>query len=323
MVTPGARRRAVLTAACAVAVLVGCGPDEARLRTLPVLVHGLDSVASLYLDDKGTPWIARPGEVAAVAADGAAAARMPLPGSEVPEILAVTEGAVHARVGDRLVRVDSATSAEPAKRAGFGGTALLLDVRGRFLAQGASSGAVLGFEPDSLVPVWGWAARGAPTTALAMTPEGDVVWQALAPDGSRAVLLERDVQTGRILDEHRLFGEIVSLGSTPSGDLIAVVAEGDRIIVLRLRPRADRLTPVWRLVLRLDGDGQVVVRSARATDRIAVFRRGSETGLRVLDAEAGKVVGAVEETPLDAAFSPDGALYLLTDREIRRVIVTR
>lgn len=323
MVTPGARRRAVLTGACAVAILVGCGPDEARLRTVPVLVHGLDSVASLYLDGEGTPWIGRAGEVAAVAADGATAARVSLPGSDVPEILAVTERAVHARIGDRLVRVDPAASAEPAERAGFGGTALLLDVRGRFLAQGASSGAILGFEPDSLMPVWGWAARGAPTTALAMTPEGDVVWQALAPDGTRAVLLERDVQTGRILDEHRLFGEIVSLGSTPSGDLIAVVADGDRVIALRLRPRADRLTPVWRLVLRLDGDGPPIVRYAPATHRIAVFRRGTETGLRVLDAEAGEVIGAVEETPLDAAFSPDGALYLLTSREVRRVIVTR
>lgn len=308
--------------ACAAAVLAACAPAEEQLRTESLLVHGVVDPVSLHIDADGTPWIGAPGVVAAREAGGAVAS-LEMSDEGRPEFVAASDAVLYLRTGEVLTRVDPGGAVITARRPGFGGAAVLLDVRGRFVAQGAASGAVLGFSPDSLQPLWGWAARGAPTSALAMTAEGDVLWQALAPPGTRALLLERDVQTGRILDEHRVFGRILALASTPSGDVLTLGADGDRLLALRLRPRGASLTPVWRSTLRLEGDAAPVVRYAPGPDRLAVFRPGSESGLRVVDAEAGRVIGLVEETPIDAVFSSDGGLYLLTPREVRRVVPRR
>lgn len=323
MARPGARRRTILTAACAAAVMAACGEAGDRLRTQPVLVHGLSAPVSLHVDVDGRFWIGTVGAIAVPTGGGSERAMLEVPGDVASELVAASDGALYVRSGDLLARVNRSAPAVSAQRPGFGLAPVLLDVRDRFLLQGAASGAVLGFSPDSLRPVWGWAARGAPTTALAMTLEGDILWQALAPAGTRALLLERDVQTGRILDEHRVFGRILSLASTPSGDVLSLSLDGDRILALRLRPRGDRLTPVWRSTYRLEGEAEPVVRYASAPDLLAVFRPGSESGLRVVDAEAGRVIGSVDETPLDAVFSPGGDLYVLTPREVRRVILRR
>ena len=318
----GARRRGITMGACAAAVLVACAPAEERLRTESLLVHGVVDPVSLHVDADGTPWIGGPGAVVTRQRSGAGAS-LEIPEEGRPEFVAASDAALYLRAGDVLARIDRSGPAVSARRPGFGGAAVIRDVRGRFLVQGAASGAVLGFSPDSLQPLWGWAARGAPTSALAMTAEGDVLWQALAPPGTRALLLERDVQTGRILDEHRVFGRILALASTPSGDVLTLGADGDRLLALRLRPRGASLTPVWRSTLRLEGDAAPVVRYAPGPDRLAVFRPGSDSGLRVVDAEAGRVIGSIEETPIDAVFAADGGLYLHTAREVRRVVPRR
>lgn len=323
MAMRGARRRLrpVLAVAAALASMPGCDSPGEALPTRRQIALGFESASTLGIDGAGRFWVGRPGEAVGLDSTGAAGVRVRVGSGAAPELLGETADALHLRAGDTLIAVWPASGERRGARAGFARVPVLPDARGRFIYQGAGSGAVLGFDPATLDPVWGWAARGARTTALAAAPEGDVVWQALASDGGDARILERDVQTGRILIDLELDAPVHGLVTAAGGDVFAALGDGPRVEVVRLRSRAGALTRVWRAVARLEGEGEVRLLHAPGARALAVFRAGSDAGLRVLDTEDGSPLGSVEETPLDAAFAPDGALYLLRADAIRGVRV--
>jgi hypothetical protein len=314
----GARRCAAGVVWLALAIAAGCAPGDRKLVAVRHLPIDVDSAATLHVDSHRRFWIGGPGETVVLDTGGAELFRVSTPGAAAPEVVASAGGAMHLRAGDTLIAVDASTGARSGARAGFGGVRVRADVRGRYVLQGAASGAVLGFDPTTLEPRWGWPSRGAPTTALAAAPEGDVVWQALELGENAGLLLERDFQTGRILEAARMFDRVAALEATPAGDLIAVIAGTRRVHVILLRPRGSSMTQVWRSVLDLDGTQAIRMRYAAATDMLVVFTPGSGAGLRVLDAKAGESWGSIEDAPLDAAFGPDGVLYLLYPRQLLR-----
>lgn len=307
--------------ACLLALVAACDPPVRELTTERHLAIDPRGAATLYVAHDGRLWVGGAGSMEVLAPGGSVGGSesFAIPGGAHAEVVGEAADVVYVRAGDHLTSLQPGADADSAQRAGFAGVPIVLDPRGRFLAQGAASGSVLAFDPETLEPVWAWAARGARTTAMAITPEGDVLWQALAPPGSRPVLLERDLQTGRVLDEHPLDSRGLFLAATPSGDLLAVLGDGDRLHVVRLRPRGELLMSVWRTAVELPGEPAPIVRYAADPDRIAILRPRNGAGLRVLDAEAGDLIGSVEETLLDAAFSADGVLYLLTSADIRAV----
>jgi hypothetical protein len=315
----GARRRAVRVLSLGLAATAGCVPGDRKLVAARHLPIDVDSAATLHVDAAGRFWIGGAGAAVVLDEGGAELFRVPTPGEAAPEFAASAVGVMHLQAGDTLVAVDASTGARKGARDGFAGVVLRADARGRYLLQGAASGAVLGFDPVTLEPRWGWAARGAPTTALATAPEGNVVWQALEVGENAGLLLERDLQTGRVLEVARMFDRIAGLEATPGGDLIAVIVGTRRVHVILLRPRGSSMTQVWRSVVDLDGSRAVRTRYAAAAGMVAVFTPGSEAGLRVLDAKTGESSGFIEDAPLDAAFGPDGALYLLYPRQLLRV----
>lgn len=319
----GAARRSGTTAlACWAALAAGCDSGR-RLETVTHVTVRAEGVKTLHVDRAGRAWLGGPSGLIRLDEAGDGSSRVDLTGPTAARVALEGPAVLYVLSGDVLHAVPRDSAAPVASRPGFGGAPVVLDPRGRFVAQGARSGAVLGFHPETLEPLWAWPARGAPTAALSVTPEGDVVWQVLAPSREPPVLLERDLQTGRILDRHPVEEDVRFLTVAPDGDLLLVVGDGARLQALRLRPRGTELVPVWREALELGGEGPPLVRYAPAAGLVAVFRPGSDAGLRVLDAEAGALVGIVEDTPLDAGFSDDGALYLLTPREIRRVRIDR
>lgn len=315
----GARRRAVRMLSLALLATAGCGPGDRKLVTARHLRIDVDSASTLHVDSDGRFWIGRPGAAVVLGQGGAELFRVSTPGAAAPEFVASPGGVLYLQAGDTLVAVDASTGARRGARGGFAGVVVRADVRGRYVLQGAASGAVLGFDPATLEPRWGWPSRGAPTTALAAAPEGDVVWQALEVGENAGLLLERDLQTGRVLEDARMFDRIAALEPTPAGDLVSVIVGTRRVHVILLRPRGSSMTQVWRSALDLDGSRAVRMRYAAVTGMIAVFTPGSEAGLRVLDAKAGRSRGFTEDAPLDAAFGPDGALYLLYPRQLLRV----
>jgi hypothetical protein len=324
MTVQGARRsaRAVLAAAAVAVIAPGCDSPGDSLPTSRHLRLEADSASTLGVDARGRFWVGRPGEAVVLDPAGAVVMRVPAAGEGAPELVAGTAGAHHLRAGDTLIAVSPATGERTGARAGFARVPVLADPRGRFILQGAGSGAVLGFHPSTLEPVWGWAARGARTTALAAAPEGDVVWQALAgEDGAR--ILERDVQTGRIFIDVEVDEPVAAMANADGGDILLALIDGPRIEVLRLRSRGGELDRVWRAGARLDGDADIRLAHVPGARAVAVYRPGGEDGMRLLDAGDGSLLGSVAETPLDAAFAPNGVLYLLRPGEIRRVRIPR
>lgn len=314
----GASRAAAALLASFAVGAAGCTPADDELEVTRRQPLSIGAVSSLHVDGEGRYWIGGGGGVVIVDSLGGVYPGVTTRGLEPPRVAMEDDATLYLLHEDTLIAVDRADAERLAVRGGFTDVVVMMDERGRFVAQGARSGAVLGFDPRTLDPLWGWAARGARTTALAAAPQGDMIWQALEDDDG-SVILQRDVQTGRILDVERFGEPVAALTATRRGDLIALLGDGPRVEAVRLRPTAGELVPLWRTPVRLRGSGPVRLVHVRGAPIVAIFRPGSENGLRVLDAEAGTPVGSVAETPVDAALSPAGALHLLYPSEIRRV----
>lgn len=318
MTVSGASRAAAALLAFVALAAAGCAPAGDELEVTRRQPLSIGAVASLHIDEDGRYWIGGGGGVVIVDSAGGVYPGVTTRGLTPPRVAAQGAGTLYLLHEDTLIAVDVASRERLGARGGFADVVVMTDVRGRFVVQGARSGAVLGFDPRTLEPVWGWAARGAPTTALAAAPQGDMIWQALE-DGDGGVILQRDVQTGRVIDLERFADRVTALSATSGGDLIALLGGGARIEAVRLRPRAGELVPIWRTPVRLAGEAAARLVHEPGAPVLAIFRPDSETGLRVLDAEAGAPVGSVARTPVDAALSPEGALHLLYPREVRRV----
>jgi hypothetical protein len=226
---------------------------------------------------------------------------------------------IYVRAGSDLVRLNAEGSVR-ARRPLASPGAVALDPLGRHVLVGTDVGAVIGLHPRQLRPSWAWPRLGAPATALAVSPEGDRVYLALAPAGASdgARLLQRDAQTGRVLHETDLTGTVEDLRATAAGTVLAVLRDDSGYELLALRASDRGLVTIWRRPISAAAP-RVAVR-LRVDDRgrrVALLKTGGDAGLVILDAGDGSVLSESADAPLDAAFGAHGALYLLYPREIR------
>jgi hypothetical protein len=303
--------------ACLLLLAVACGPDEERLEVerripLPAGVAGATSLAA----SGGRIWISGGRALVALDTAGRLVTGVPMEASGA-RIVAVGASAVYLRTpATRLLVVDPGVPGVRARRAGVGEDGFALDPRGGDGYVVRPHGGILGVDAATLRPKWGWPERGAPGTALAVSPLGDRVYLALGGDEPR--ILTRDAQSGRVLAETEAPGEVRRLLAGPDGVLYALVGEGRRGALLALRPGPEGLETVWREELGSigAGDSARVVVSSRG-DRLAVVSAEGEGTARLLDARTGRLLRSSRPGVVDAAFAPDGALWLLRADELR------
>jgi hypothetical protein len=284
--------------------------------TLP-LAEPADSGASLWAAPDGRLWLASGGRLVQVdTARGAARARLELGAAGPARVLGSDTAALYVRAGTALLTVDARRGGVRARRDGVGEDGFALDPRGGGGYVAARNGGVLGVAAGSLRPGWGWPERGAAGTALAVSPLGDRVYQALGGDEPR--ILTRDAQTGRILGEYAVGAPVRVLEAGLDGTLYAVSGEG-RLALEALRPGPDGLEELWGRALRGTGEeGGVALEVSPAEPRLAVLSPEEGGTLRVVDAVSGETLSS-ERGVLDAAWGADGALYVLTQRAVRVV----
>jgi hypothetical protein len=307
----------VAMTAVMLAMLTGCRTDEGRLLRAVEIVPLPDSAITLAVDGEGRQWLGRPGAMRV--RDAAGSARdLRLPGAAAPRVVGWVDGTAYLQQGDALLVMPGRADSITAAREVFGRNPLLCDVRGRAVLQGARSGAVLAHDPATLEPLWAWAALGAATTALAASPEGDRVYQALDDDDRDPQVLTRDLQTGRDLGRMELDFPLEEMVAADDGTLYGVGREGRRAVIVALRPGGGELELVWRMPLPVD-DAAARVRIVVSGAWVAVWGRGPREGLRILDSEEGDILARDRTEPLDVAFGPDGQLWALYPRELRRL----
>lgn len=289
------------------------GPDLPVAERIPIDVPG---AATLHVDGAGRRWLGSPGRLTLLS-DTGTPSTVATAGPGVPRVLAVVGGTVIFHLADRIVAVDTSGTGTPAEAPSTG--TVVLNPSGDYLFSGAANGAVLIHEPRSLEILSAWAARGGRTTALAVSPEGDRIYQALAGAEGSSTILTRDLQTGRVLGRDEFTAPFATFLSGPTSALYGVLGEPGDWMAMALLPRGGELRLLWRE--RASGsDGEVLMRLSPDGSRLAFVSPGAERdGLRVLDAETGETVGTIAEAPLDAAFHPRGALLLLYPGELRVV----
>lgn len=304
--------------AVAAVVAAGCGRGDESLPVERAVRLRSAAFSTLAIDSAGRFWLGEPGALTVTDSSGASR-RVETGGVDAPRLLGWIDGTAVAVVGDTMVAIGPDSGAV-ARYGSVGRSTLLLHVASRRLFQADSSGAVLTLEPSTLAPVGGWAARGLPSTALAASPEGDRIYHALGSEDAAPRLLFRDMQTGRVLGTASFSAPVRALASAESGTLYGVVAEGGRGSVMAMRPRLGELEVLWRTPLgglRTSGESELRVEVGRG--RVAVVSTGDENGLRMLEAEAGAVIGSAAPGVLDGAFGPGGELFLLYPGEVRVV----
>lgn len=293
---------------------------EAEPEPVPIRVHALERPvgrsASLSLDTQGRVWIGERGRVRLLSeATGESRGEVETGGVAVPRLLGTAAGRAQFRLGVRsLATVDPEAMELRAFREEVEGEHLAADPRGRHLYLAAPAGAVLGLHPRTLAPDWAWPRRGAPATALAASPEGDRMYQALGPvEDAGARLLVRDVQTGRILLEAGLPAPLEALAAAEGGVLYGLEEDGG---VLAFRAGRD-LHPLWRQPAhRLGLSPPLELRAPSGGARVLVISPSAGEA-RMLDGTDGALAGRYTGGVRDGAFGPSGALYLLFERDLR------
>jgi hypothetical protein len=287
----------------------------ALVRSLPL--PGAFGAATLGADSSGLLWIGTGGGVRVLdPAGGAMVREIALETGAAPRLAGSLGGHFYLLTDSDLFRVDPAGTVRTQRA--LGGGVAALDPLGRYLYHGTTAGTVVGLDTQQLRPRWAWTRMGAVTTALASSPEGDRLYQALAPDpaSGTARLLVRDLQTGRIMHEHEVTGEVAALEVSGTGWLYAVVAGPDDAEVLCMRPTTEGLEVIWRH--DVDGSPRDGARPRlESAGRRLIFHDGAHGKFALLDASNGHRLMEADEPPLDAAFGADGKIYLLYAGEVR------
>jgi hypothetical protein len=297
----------------ALAVLGACRPEIPELRVVGTIEIPTTAATSLHVARDGRIWLGEPGAFYLV--EGPATYLIiPVPGESPPRVVSEEAGRILATTGTEALLLD-ASSGEIVGAGTLTGEPFL-DVRTRWVFTATESGAVLIYDPRELTLVSAWAARGAPSSAIAGSPEGDRIYQALAVDGV-STILTRDLQTGRILRRSSFPAPFTALRTDPAGNLIGILGDEREAAVVSLRPWGEELELRWRE--RIPGTGPGVrIRLDAGGTRLAVLGDvDNGNGLRVLDAETGRPLGHLPDSPLDAAFDPSGRLLLLYPDELR------
>lgn len=305
-------RRPVLALAAALA-LGGCAEESRVLPTtarfpLPAAAAG---ARTLGVDGAGRLWLGTDAALVAIDPAGRETARVTVPGAA--RVIAGRDGALLARrSGGGLLRIDGdSVRARPEERV----RPAAPDPRGRWIYAAKVNGGVLGLDPATLAPAWGWPETGDAATALAVSPLGDRVYLATFGEADGALLRVLDAQTGRELSRTAFDAPVTALAAGRGDELLAIVGGGAE----GLRHGADGVDVRWRAApsaLDLGGDDRAPeLRVSPDGGRLAVFRAGG--GLRVLAAEDGRVLGRTDEAPADAAWGSDGRLYVLEAGGVR------
>lgn len=292
---------------------LGDGLGPARVVRLPAEVA---DASALHVGPDGHVWLGGPGWAAALDTSARTVVRRrAVPGDAAVSVLGLSGRRVYLRIPDRLLALDAELEEISGEREAAPTDPFAFDPRGRAVFQGSGGGAVEALGPAGLRARWAWPKLGPPVTALAASPEGDRLYVAMA--GDSAVLLSRDVQTGRVIWRAELPAPASALAVGPDGVIYALTGEDGDATALALRPAVNGTLPIWRRSVGLEG---ARMRVAPRGDRVVVFSSGEEAGIRVLDAADGAVLRAAESGPLDAGWSAGGELYLLYPRELRVLV---
>ena len=315
----GQRGAGRVLAALGLLLSLGCDGEEGR----PLRVAGLVELSdrqpqTVAVDAEGRFWLGEPGRMRIVDSDGDTVAAVKLGPGGVGRVVGWSETLAYLRVSDSLFAVPLEGGPPTARRGALSGVPLLLDVRHRAVLQGARSGAVLAHDPDSLEPVWAWAALGSPTTGLAESPLGDRIYQAIGGEGGPARVLVRDLQTGRELTSTTAAAPLEQLVAGEEGDLYGVAREGRRAVVVALDAAGGKLEVRWRRTLSM-AEQAAEVRLVPVEGGVVVRGLGPRVGLRWLSAEDGRVLGRTRTDPLDVWFEPGSGLWALFPGELRRL----
>jgi DNA-binding beta-propeller fold protein YncE len=273
--------------------------------------------ATLAVDSARIAWIGGPGRLAGVDSAGRVVATVTVGGDSVPRLLWRSGGRLVLGVGAR--RLARAEAAGGRAAGGWSSSALRAaarDPRGRWVFTANRRGGVVGLDPATLAPRWGWPETGGEAVGLAVSPLADRVYVSVdrVEDVSAAVQV-RDAGSGRVLFAAEQPEALRGLAAGPDGTLYGCQANG---LVVRLRHGPQGLRRIWAESPAVRGSGgELEVRVDPAGRRVAVFGRGRGARLAVLDALTGHVLGQTNAAPLDAAFDVGGRLYLLEPGEVR------
>ncbi|HEX6912513.1 MAG TPA: hypothetical protein VF142_19055 [Longimicrobium sp.] len=308
-----ARRLPLLMAAL---LASACRRDAAlpTERTLPLPAPAAEG-ATLAADSAGLLWVGTPGRLTALDTAGRTAARIRVRGDAPPRLL-WRSGSRLAIAGTRRlawaeVRDSVATGgwASPSLRAAA------RDPRGRWVVAATRRGGVMGLDPATLRPVWGWPETGGEALGVAVSPLADRVYVSVDRAGDLPPAIHvRDAGSGRVLLTAEQTDPLRGLAAGPDGTLYAH-ANG---VVVRLRHGEGGLRRVWQETPPVRGSGgEMELRVDPSGERVAVFGRGRGAGLALLDARTGRVLSVTRRAPLDAAFGAEGRLYLLEPAAVR------
>lgn len=273
------------------------------------------AATTVAIDEEGRFWLGGRGRLW-VQDSATRVKEFTLPGAAVPRVLGWGGSTGYLRVDGALARVGLDADSAVAWRGGMGTDPLVLDVRKRAIFQGARSGAVIAHDPETLEPIWAWASLDMVTTAMALSPEGDRLYQALGGEGEPAILI-RDLQTGRVLAREAFAAPLVQLVAAPGGLLYGLAEDDGRVAAVALRLRRRELEVLWRRALEVGEarDLQLAVQGGR----VAVWGAAARSPLRLLSAVDGAPIGRSREPVRDAGFDGVGALWVLHPGELRRL----
>jgi hypothetical protein len=294
----------------------GCAKRD-TLRTLDrvALPDSVSAAATLAIDSLGRAWVGDSARLTAFDTAGRTLARVPVELKGAPRLLWIDSGRVVLRVPGASGVVDAVTGKPGAVRRSD--APLARDPRGRWVYTATRTGSVLGLDPTSLAPRWGWPDAGSAVAALAVSPLADRVYVALAGSDRNDVppsIEVHDALSGRVLSTYRTAEPARRLEVAPDGTLYALVG-GD---VVALRHGREGLKPLWSR--GFGGIGHAPADELRVSPsggRIAVLARGKD--LRLLAAADGKVLEESKQSPRDVAWDAAGRLWVLGAREIRIV----
>ena len=273
--------------------------------------------ATIALDSAGIVWIGGPGRLAGLDSAGRSVSAVTTRGDSVPRLLWRSGGRLVLALGSRGLAHAQAAGGPAA--GGWSSSTLRAaarDPRNRWVFTAGRRGAVIGLDPETLAPRWGWAETGGEAVGLAVSPLADRVYVSTerAGDASAAVQV-RDAASGRVLFAADQAEALRDLAAGPDGTLYGHQANG---VVVRLRHGPQGLRRIWAESPPVRGSGgEVEVRVDPSGRRVAVFGRGRGAGLAVLDALTGRTLAQTNAAPLDAAFDVGGRLYLLETDEVR------
>jgi hypothetical protein len=297
-------------------LLSGCRRDAPELPIAEVIPIPVAGATTLHVGGDGRFWVGEATAVTVLEA-GEVAARTAITAGAVPRVVGESHSHLLVRRASGSLLIFDRESGELLADTTIAGEPLL-DVRGRWVFVATGSGAVLIHEPGTLTVTSAWAALGMTSTALAASPEGDRIYHALSDDGA-ATVLTRDLQTGRTLRTSAFSAPFLELAADRQGNLVGVMGEEEDAAVISLRPWGQELELRWRTRFSSPASTIAVHLSPDGARMAVLTPEDSKTGLHVLDAETGKILGRLSEHPLDARFDPRGRLLLLFPGEVRIV----